>query len=189
MSVRTLFTSHARYWSVGSLPYLACHLAVCASAIMLAVEARQCFRLLAVEANHPALKISGVRNFTAATLEGPDRACGVWCTLRSAGRSRARGDRDREAGELRPSSWESHQATFGAVHPELHFLSRLAEPQLGLGACHPWRSGRICRVSNLPGRRSILHEPMLDIRIHLLRPMQPSPFKERNRHNVPAHGR
>ncbi len=41
MSVRTfkfkLLTSHARArcWSVGSLPYLACHLAVCASAIML----------------------------------------------------------------------------------------------------------------------------------------------------------
>jgi hypothetical protein len=33
MSVRTLFTSHARCWSVGSLPYLACHLAVCESAL------------------------------------------------------------------------------------------------------------------------------------------------------------
>ncbi len=78
MSIRTLFTSHARCWSVpvGSLPYLACHLAVCAFAIMLAVEARQCRRLLAVEANHPALKVSGVRDYAEASLEGPDRACG-----------------------------------------------------------------------------------------------------------------
>ena len=39
MPVRTLLTSHARCWSVGSLPYLAYHLAVCASAIMLATPA------------------------------------------------------------------------------------------------------------------------------------------------------
>jgi hypothetical protein len=34
MSVRILFTtsSHDRYWSVGSLPYLPCHLATCAFA-------------------------------------------------------------------------------------------------------------------------------------------------------------
>ena len=38
MSVRTLF-SHARCWSVGSLPYLARHLAVCEAAIMLATPA------------------------------------------------------------------------------------------------------------------------------------------------------
>ena len=32
MSVRILFTSHDRCWSVGSLSYLPCHLATCASA-------------------------------------------------------------------------------------------------------------------------------------------------------------
>ena len=39
-------------------------------------HACQCLRLLAVDANHPALQASGVRNFAEATLEGPDRACG-----------------------------------------------------------------------------------------------------------------
>ena len=34
---------------------------------------------------------------------------------------------------FRPSSSESHQATFGAVHRELHFLPAPAEPRLGLG--------------------------------------------------------
>ena len=32
MSDRTLLTSHARCWIVGSLPYLLCHLTTCASA-------------------------------------------------------------------------------------------------------------------------------------------------------------
>ncbi len=32
ISVRILFTSHDRCWSVGSLPNLLCHLAICASA-------------------------------------------------------------------------------------------------------------------------------------------------------------
>ena len=32
MSDRTLLTSHDRCWSVGSLPYLLCHLTICASA-------------------------------------------------------------------------------------------------------------------------------------------------------------
>ena len=46
-----------------------------------------------------------------------------------------------------------------------------------------------CRVSNLLAGRRILQEPMLNVCVHLLRLMQPIPFKERNRHNVPAHGR
>ncbi len=33
-------------------------------------HARQCLPLLAVEANHPALKVSGVRNFAEAALQG-----------------------------------------------------------------------------------------------------------------------
>ena len=32
-----------------------------------------------------------------------------------------------------------------------------------------------------------MQEAMMDVRIHLLRMMQLIPFKERNRHNVPAH--
>ena len=32
ISVRILFSSHARCWIVGSLPYLLCHLTTCASA-------------------------------------------------------------------------------------------------------------------------------------------------------------
>ncbi len=42
---------------------------------MLATPA-SAFDFLAVDANHPALQASGVRNFAEATLEGPDRACG-----------------------------------------------------------------------------------------------------------------
>ena len=32
MSIRILFTSHDHCWSMGSRPYLACHLATCAFA-------------------------------------------------------------------------------------------------------------------------------------------------------------
>ncbi len=39
-------------------------------------HARQCLRLLAMEADHPAPSVSGVRNFAEATFKGPDRAYG-----------------------------------------------------------------------------------------------------------------
>ena len=73
MSVRILFTSHARCWSVGSRPYLPCHLALCASASMVAILAGPSDHS-PIETEHPAIEVSCIGDACESTLRCIARA-------------------------------------------------------------------------------------------------------------------